>query len=200
MLTDTEEVDALLGLRDGGAANTSIREGRQLLRQYLKEVGYTDSVLQLRAARVRQLLGLPPEKDRDHMPVNATPPSAPNQPSRTGSRLAAPGAALVNGDLAAGTRITNANANAESLTARAQPTRPAAPANLSPSRRPQLTDSPAVSARDPSGARPPVVTQARATESNLMRQIERIAAASEAHSDADRSAISSSPDQDNQYI
>ena len=188
LLTDTEEVDALLGLRDGGAANTSIREGRQLLRQYLKEVGYTDSVLQLRAARVRQLLGLPPEKEREHTPSSAVPAGAPNQPTRTGSRVGVPGSALVNGDLAAASRGINANANAESPTARAQPARPTAPANLSPSRRPQLTDAPAGSVP------PPAVSQARTTESNLMRQIERIAAASEAP------ATSTSPDQDNRYI
>jgi len=34
------------------------RQGRQLLRQYLQEIGYTDKVLDMRSARVRSLLGV----------------------------------------------------------------------------------------------------------------------------------------------
>lgn len=34
------------------------RQGRQLLRQYLQEVGYTDTILDVRSQRVRSLLGL----------------------------------------------------------------------------------------------------------------------------------------------
>ncbi|XP_026549024.1 striatin-4-like [Notechis scutatus] len=33
------------------------KEGRQLLRQYLEEVGYTDTILDMRSKRVRSLLG-----------------------------------------------------------------------------------------------------------------------------------------------
>ncbi|XP_055342697.1 striatin-like isoform X2 [Paramacrobiotus metropolitanus] len=35
----------------------SWKEGRHLLRQYLKEIGYTDTLIHLRSARVRQLVG-----------------------------------------------------------------------------------------------------------------------------------------------
>ncbi|NXH50755.1 STRN3 protein, partial [Sitta europaea] len=34
------------------------KQGRQLLRQYLQEVGYTDTILDVRSQRVRSLLGL----------------------------------------------------------------------------------------------------------------------------------------------
>ncbi|XP_073249564.1 striatin-like [Porites lutea] len=34
------------------------RQGRQLLRQYLQEVGYTDTILDVRSSRVRSILGL----------------------------------------------------------------------------------------------------------------------------------------------
>ncbi|XP_028398527.1 striatin-like isoform X2 [Dendronephthya gigantea] len=34
------------------------RQGRQLLRQYLQEIGYTDAILDVRSSRVRPLLGL----------------------------------------------------------------------------------------------------------------------------------------------
>ncbi|XP_057316600.1 striatin-3-like isoform X2 [Hydractinia symbiolongicarpus] len=46
------------------------RQGRQLLRQYLQEIGYTDKVLDMRSARVRSLLGittddLPPDANEN---------------------------------------------------------------------------------------------------------------------------------------
>ncbi|XP_075555139.1 connector of kinase to AP-1 isoform X6 [Dermacentor variabilis] len=41
-------------------SNVSWRQGRQLLRQYLQEIGYTDTILDVRSARVRTLLGLGP--------------------------------------------------------------------------------------------------------------------------------------------
>ncbi|KAL8185753.1 UNVERIFIED_CONTAM: hypothetical protein K2H54_057556 [Gekko kuhli] len=34
------------------------KQGRQLLRQYLQEVGYTDTILDVKSKRVRTLLGL----------------------------------------------------------------------------------------------------------------------------------------------
>ncbi|XP_055957495.1 striatin-3 isoform X9 [Patella vulgata] len=40
--------------------NTSWRQGRQLLRQYLQEIGYTDTIIDVRSARVRSLLGIQP--------------------------------------------------------------------------------------------------------------------------------------------
>ncbi|XP_033734477.1 striatin-like isoform X3 [Pecten maximus] len=39
-------------------SNVSWRQGRQLLRQYLQEIGYTDTIINVRSARVRSLLGL----------------------------------------------------------------------------------------------------------------------------------------------
>lgn len=36
----------------------SWRQGRQLLRQYLQEIGYTDRIIDVRNTRVRALLGL----------------------------------------------------------------------------------------------------------------------------------------------
>lgn len=38
-------------------SNLSWRQGRQLLRQYLQEIGYTDAILDMRSFRVRNLLG-----------------------------------------------------------------------------------------------------------------------------------------------
>lgn len=38
--------------------NVSWRQGRQLLRQYLQEIGYTDTIIDVRSNRVRSLLGL----------------------------------------------------------------------------------------------------------------------------------------------
>uniref|UniRef100_A0A915K328 Striatin N-terminal domain-containing protein n=1 Tax=Romanomermis culicivorax TaxID=13658 RepID=A0A915K328_ROMCU len=39
-------------------SNTYWREGRQLLRKYLEEIGFTDTILDVRSYRVRSLLGL----------------------------------------------------------------------------------------------------------------------------------------------
>ncbi|XP_017772986.1 PREDICTED: striatin-3 isoform X2 [Nicrophorus vespilloides] len=39
-------------------SNASWRQGRQLLRQYLQEIGYTDRIIDVRSTRVRALLGL----------------------------------------------------------------------------------------------------------------------------------------------
>uniref|UniRef100_A0A8C2ZBN5 Striatin n=1 Tax=Cyclopterus lumpus TaxID=8103 RepID=A0A8C2ZBN5_CYCLU len=58
----------------------SWKQGRQLLRQYLQEVGYTDTILDVKSQRVRALLGLtgdsgekPPERRAEPM-VNGTEP------------------------------------------------------------------------------------------------------------------------------
>ncbi|XP_075700398.1 striatin-3 isoform X2 [Rhinoderma darwinii] len=52
---ETKESDISPGL-----ANSQLtwKQGRQLLRQYLQEVGYTDTILDVRSQRVRSLLGL----------------------------------------------------------------------------------------------------------------------------------------------
>lgn len=39
-------------------SNITWRQGRLLLRQYLQEIGYTDTILDIRSNRVRSLLGL----------------------------------------------------------------------------------------------------------------------------------------------
>ena len=39
-------------------SNITWRQGRQLLRQYLQEIGYTDTIIDVRSNRVRSLLGL----------------------------------------------------------------------------------------------------------------------------------------------
>merc|ERR1712071_167617 len=39
-------------------SNVNWRQGRQLLRQYLQEIGYTDMIIDVRSNRVRSLLGL----------------------------------------------------------------------------------------------------------------------------------------------
>uniref|UniRef100_A0A8D0GBH1 Striatin 4 n=1 Tax=Sphenodon punctatus TaxID=8508 RepID=A0A8D0GBH1_SPHPU len=61
------------------------KEGRQLLRQYLEEVGYTDTILDMRSKRVRSLLG------RCSMELNGTP-----EPSNLGPGPA-PGPTGLNG-------------------------------------------------------------------------------------------------------
>ncbi|XP_068582644.1 striatin [Cebidichthys violaceus] len=60
----------------------SWKQGRQLLRQYLQEVGYTDTILDVKSQRVRALLGLtgdsgekPSERNAEPM-VNGTEPSS----------------------------------------------------------------------------------------------------------------------------
>ncbi|XP_067115223.1 striatin isoform X1 [Osmerus mordax] len=58
------------------------KQGRQLLRQYLQEVGYTDTILDVKSQRVRALLGLagdPGDRSSDHKTepmVNGTEPSS----------------------------------------------------------------------------------------------------------------------------
>ena len=36
----------------------SLQQGRKLLRTYLKEIGYTDSMLEVKAAKINSILGL----------------------------------------------------------------------------------------------------------------------------------------------
>lgn len=38
-------------------SNTTWRQGRQMLRQYLAEIGYTDNIIDVRSNRVRSILG-----------------------------------------------------------------------------------------------------------------------------------------------
>ncbi|CAN8000212.1 unnamed protein product [Ixodes hexagonus] len=87
-------------------SNVSWRQGRQLLRQYLQEIGYTDTILDVRSARVRTLLGLGPantgsgqtEEKSPHPTVNGggsgTPGEPVKRPSDTQRRV--PGKKMAN--------------------------------------------------------------------------------------------------------
>ncbi|CAN8031668.1 unnamed protein product [Ixodes persulcatus] len=87
-------------------SNVSWRQGRQLLRQYLQEIGYTDTILDVRSARVRTLLGLGPanagsgqtEEKSPHPTVNGggggTPGEPLKRPSDTQRRV--PGKKMAN--------------------------------------------------------------------------------------------------------
>jgi len=60
--TPLEEEGVELPPLDGenyiAVSNVNWRQGRQLLRQYLHEIGYTDTIIDVRSNRVRSLLGL----------------------------------------------------------------------------------------------------------------------------------------------
>lgn len=45
--------------------NATWKQGRQLLRQYLQEIGYTDRIIDVRSTRVRALLGLNNNADQE---------------------------------------------------------------------------------------------------------------------------------------
>uniref|UniRef100_A0A8C9VXJ2 Striatin n=1 Tax=Scleropages formosus TaxID=113540 RepID=A0A8C9VXJ2_SCLFO len=69
------------GMRGPQNSQLSWKQGRQLLRQYLQEVGYTDTILDVKSQRVKALLGLtgdagerPADKNPEPM-VNGTEPS-----------------------------------------------------------------------------------------------------------------------------
>ncbi|EGW03557.1 Striatin-4 [Cricetulus griseus] len=53
------------------------KEGRQLLRQYLEEVGYTDTILDMRSKRVRSLLGRSVELNGATEPIEGPPRASP---------------------------------------------------------------------------------------------------------------------------
>ncbi|XP_017792336.1 PREDICTED: striatin-3 isoform X2 [Habropoda laboriosa] len=59
-------------------SNISWRRGRQILRQYLEEIGYTDTIIDIRSNRVRSLLGLSNNADQEDM---NTPSLNGNEPS-----------------------------------------------------------------------------------------------------------------------
>lgn len=70
---------------DGEAPFTSVnniswRQGRQLLRQYLQEIGFTDTIIDVRSNRVRSLFGLNNNTDSEDM---NTPALNGNEPSST---------------------------------------------------------------------------------------------------------------------
>lgn len=45
-------------LNKENTVNSSTKQGRQILKQYLQEIGYTDTIIDVRSARLRTLLGL----------------------------------------------------------------------------------------------------------------------------------------------
>ncbi|KAL8610961.1 hypothetical protein ACOMHN_042577 [Nucella lapillus] len=55
-----DQVDGEPAMTSSANSNTQWKQGRQLLRQYLQEIGYTDTIIDVRSARVRSLLGLQP--------------------------------------------------------------------------------------------------------------------------------------------
>ncbi|XP_025103842.1 striatin-3-like isoform X7 [Pomacea canaliculata] len=57
---EEDQVDGELSVSTSSNSTSSWRQGRQLLRQYLQEIGYTDTIIDVRSARVRSLLGLQP--------------------------------------------------------------------------------------------------------------------------------------------
>ncbi|XP_034230279.1 striatin-3 [Thrips palmi] len=70
-------------------SNISWRQGRQLLRQYLQEIGYTDTIIDVRSNRVRSLLGLNNNAEAEENLNNAQPVSTTlngNEPAKTGKK------------------------------------------------------------------------------------------------------------------
>ncbi|XP_043200414.1 striatin-4-like [Amphibalanus amphitrite] len=67
---DAGEADQLII----ASSDISWRQGRQLLRQYLHEIGYTDTVIDVRSNRVRSLLGL--KENKDGVPAQSIDPVA----------------------------------------------------------------------------------------------------------------------------
>ena len=65
---DAGEADQLII----ASSDISWRQGRQLLRQYLHEIGYTDTVIDVRSNRVRSLLGLKENKEGVPAPCSDT--------------------------------------------------------------------------------------------------------------------------------
>lgn len=79
-------------------SNVTWRQGRQLLRQYLQEIGYTDMIIDVRNLRVRSLLGLnnnaEQEENHNGQPVNGNESSnkrvSENQGRRTPAKKTQP--------------------------------------------------------------------------------------------------------------
>ncbi|XP_028648737.1 striatin-4 [Erpetoichthys calabaricus] len=93
--TETEQVtNGPLDSDTEQGSQMSWKDGRQLLRKYLEEVGYTDTILDMRSKRVRSLLG------RGNSEVNgtATQPSDPYVESRAGSGVGGGGGGSVAGE------------------------------------------------------------------------------------------------------
>ncbi|CAF1034565.1 unnamed protein product [Didymodactylos carnosus] len=53
-----------------GGSSVSFKQGRQLLRQYLKEIGYVDTIIDIRSTAVKKLLGIKSDNDLNPNVVN----------------------------------------------------------------------------------------------------------------------------------
>ncbi|XP_076442406.1 striatin-3-like isoform X1 [Babylonia areolata] len=87
---DEDQVDAEPALTTPATTNAQWKQGRQLLRQYLQEIGYTDTIVDVRSARVRSLLGLQPvtgDIDVDSQPALTNGEQQPVKRDSTGKRV-----------------------------------------------------------------------------------------------------------------
>nr|ACR77508.1 striatin [Danio rerio] len=76
---DSDDGNENEALPEPANSQLSWKQGRQLLRQYLQEVGYTDTILDVKSQRVKALLGLCGETGgdaRDEPMVNGTEPAS----------------------------------------------------------------------------------------------------------------------------
>ncbi|XP_059385948.1 striatin isoform X1 [Carassius carassius] len=72
---DSDEGNENEALPEPPNSQLSWKQGRQLLRQYLQEVGYTDTILDVKSQRVKALLGLSGDQRSEPM-VNGTEPAS----------------------------------------------------------------------------------------------------------------------------
>lgn len=85
VLEDSNNVDSQAETESPVSANhASWRQGRQLLRQYLQEIGYTDRIIDVRSTRVRALLGLNNNTEQDEN-VNGGAPINGNESNKRAS-------------------------------------------------------------------------------------------------------------------
>ncbi|XP_076464651.1 striatin-3-like isoform X3 [Babylonia areolata] len=102
---DEDQVDGEPAMTTSANSNTQWKQGRQLLRQYLQEIGYTDTIIDVRSARVRSLLGLQPvsgENENDGPPALVNGEQQPGKRDNQGKRVGLkklPGSEPVDGAL-----------------------------------------------------------------------------------------------------
>jgi striatin 1/3/4 len=78
---DPAELQAALNADEPITTQVSWRQGRQLLRQYLQEIGYTDTIIDVRSNRVRSLLGLEGGEQTSAQQENGSGGSAEKRPT-----------------------------------------------------------------------------------------------------------------------
>lgn len=105
------ELQAAAGTDEPISSQVSWRQGRQLLRQYLQEIGYTDTIIDVRANRVRSLLGLEaPEQQtqqenggsENKRPAAEQPPRRPKKSLAEAMMMEAESAVMANFDFLSG--------------------------------------------------------------------------------------------------